>query len=69
MEPENNKKKVTLERVKERLKNSLLHFKELLTMSEDTDVVATMTSIKKGVEFRGINIWILFSPLSLPRSG
>lgn|SRR5574344_335011 len=69
MEPENNKKKVTLERVKERLKNSLLHFKELLTMSEDTDVVATMTSIKKGVEFRGINIWILFFAIIIASVG
>ena len=33
--------------------------RHLLQLSEDTDIEATITSITKSVEFRGVNIWIL----------
>ena len=34
-------------------------FRELANIREDTDVQATIDSIKKSVEFRGPNVWML----------
>ena len=34
--------------------------KSLLIIHDDTDIEATIASIRRSVEFRGINIWILF---------
>lgn len=36
------------------------YVKRLTNMSEDTDVESTVNSIKKDIEFKGANVWILF---------
>ena len=41
------------------LKNWWYAIKAITRLNEDTDVEATLTSIHKSVEFRGVNIWIL----------
>lgn len=37
----------------------LSKIKEIIRLNDDTDVEATITSIKKSVEFKGANVWIL----------
>ena len=44
---------------RETLKTWWKELKLLARLTEDTDVEATISSIQKAVEFRGVNIWIL----------
>ncbi|MBO4645308.1 MAG: DUF389 domain-containing protein [Bacteroidales bacterium] len=43
--------------------------KKLFTIQEDTDVEATILSIKKSVGFSGINIWVLFFAIIIASVG
>lgn len=40
-------------------RNFLSKIKNLIRLNEDTDAVATITSIKKAINFKGANVWIL----------
>ena len=44
-------------------------FKSLLIIHDDTDIEATIASIRRSVEFRGINIWILFFAIIIASIG
>ena len=44
-------------------------FKSLLVIHDDTDIEATIASIRRSVEFRGINIWILFFAIIIASIG
>lgn len=55
--------------LKEKIRNFLHYAKELIIITEDTDVESTMASIKKSVAFRGINIWILFFAIIIASVG
>ena len=43
--------------------------KSLLIIHDDTDIEATIASIRRSVEFRGINIWILFFAIIIASIG
>ena len=44
---------------KEVFKKIYTYVVDLVKLNEDTDVDSTIMSIKKAVEFRGVNTWIL----------
>lgn len=46
-----------------------LYIKNLVSLTDDTDAEATMTSLSKGVEFRGDNIWLLFFAMIIASVG
>ncbi len=43
--------------------------RDLLSIHESTDVEATVTSISQSVEFRGVNIWVLFFAILIASIG
>ena len=43
----------------EKLRASVRYTKKLFRIQEDTDAEATMASIQRSVEFKGINLWLL----------
>ncbi len=43
--------------------------RSLLSIEDDTDIQATIASIQKSVEFRGINVWILFFAIIIASIG
>src|SRR5574344_1324330 len=53
----------------QKLGHFLSYIKELVTISDDTDYEMTTASIKKSVEFRGINAWILFFAIIIASVG
>ena len=44
-------------------------FKSLLIIHDDTDIEATIVSIQRSVEFRGVNLWILFFAIIIASIG
>ena len=44
-------------------------FKSLLIIHDDTDIEATIASIQRSVEFRGVNLWILFFAIIIASIG
>ena len=42
------------------LKRLRVYIRNLASLHEDTDIEATINSIKKDIEFKGANVWILF---------
>ena len=48
------------ERTKQLWNKARVYVKRLANMNEDTDVESTINSIKKDIEFKGANVWILF---------
>lgn len=45
------------------------YVKNLSNLNEDTNVEATINSIKKGIEFQGSNVWILFFAIIIASVG
>jgi len=43
----------------ETVKRGVRYVKDLFSIHENTDVEATMTSIQRAVDFKGINVWLL----------
>lgn len=47
-------------KLKKFFKRIRVYIRRLASLHEDTDIEATINSIKKDIEFRGANVWILF---------
>ena len=57
--PQGNSQKFSGKAFWEKLRASALYTKKLFRIQEDTDAEATMASIQRSVEFKGINLWLL----------
>lgn len=54
---------------KEIVDSAWQYIKNLVSLSDDTDSVATINNISKGVEFRGDNVWVLFFAIVIASVG